>query len=145
MRAAIGRASHATLATKIGPTAAISLDGNLLRCRWPIMCRIGEVLWNNVGLIWGDVRVYETCLIATGYGMEKVYDIPAILFGEFVSPCRHACLGNPVGQPVEKIACGMHGGVRLREEIHRFLCEGFGQYAVAFGLGSVAGHAVCGE
>ncbi|TKS63820.1 MAG: hypothetical protein EWM73_01036 [Nitrospira sp.] len=106
---------------------------------------IGEVLRGHVGLITGDVGAYETRLIAAGRGMDKIHDIPAIFFREFIGPVRHARTGNTVGQPAEKIPCGMQGGVRLREQIHRWLRESLGLNAIAHGLGSVAGHAVRGK
>ena len=87
---------------------------------------IGEVLRGHVGLIGSNIGIDEARLIAAGQGMEKVHDVPAILFREFVGKLRHARTGNTVGQPVKKIAGGMFGCVRLRKQIYRWYREGLG-------------------
>src|SRR6185436_11687595 len=110
-----------------------------------VMCGIGKVLWDDVRLIGSDVEVDETSLIAAGNRMEKIYEIPAILFRKFVAPCRHTKLQDSVRQPMEKVARGMHRSMRLREQINRFLRKCLGQHTIALGLRSMTRHAVCGE
>ena len=88
------------------------------------MCGIGEILRGHVRLIGGDIGIDQARLIATGGGMEKIHQVPTIVFRELVHKRRHAGTGDAVGQPVEKIPRSVLGRVRLCEEIDWWDREG---------------------